>query len=87
MTKPSAAVSRARLIAERLTEAGYSPRIVRRRNHIRIEAPVIEKDHDDPARWLALIEALSTGEQFGYRGTSEAGTAWATISTRQSRPG
>jgi hypothetical protein len=75
----TAPASRAQDIAARLTDAGFEPRLIRRREHTRIETDV--PDDVPPDTWHRLLAALENADRFGLNGTSDGRTAWAVVHT------
>lgn len=75
-------VTRAQDIAARLTAWGFTPRIARRADQIRIEAAV---PHDVSAeRWQGLLIALANGDRYGTTSTTDGLLAWVVV-TQPSR--
>ncbi|PNE35718.1 hypothetical protein AF335_03430 [Streptomyces eurocidicus] len=64
-------------MAERLTAAGFTPRVRHRKNHIHIETKV--PDPVSAEVWRELLEVLETADSFGLVNGRSGCIAWAAI--------
>ncbi|QLE73965.1 hypothetical protein FGW37_22410 [Streptomyces rectiverticillatus] len=64
-------------MAERLSAAGFTPRVKHRNDHVRVETEVPSPVSAEA--WQELLEVLTTADSFGLVNSASGCIAWAAV--------